>query len=353
MTNESAVSNATSADTNVSQTVTGPLTVDEAQDVYLKRRQAARSEFELAQRGKGEEKKTDATAPKSDADPEAPDTEDTDAPADTDAPQEPKWADDEAQVKIKVGDEEHIIGVKDLKRLFGQESALTKKSQEIAAQKKDYEARTTKAVAALETLITRANSAWEPYSKIDWNLAAQKLQPQDYQQLRADAEEAHANSTYLVQELDAQLKGAQDYAQNELKRQAQVCVAQLKDIGSPHYIEDWSQETYSKMREFATGAGLSSEVFDTLADPAALKIVSDAMRYREGKTRAKEVVTKAKAKVVSDKQLTPKGGDTKDADARDKAAMVRLKESGSLDDAAAVYMARQQAARSSRGNTER
>src|SRR5271166_5311278 len=48
-------------------------------------------------------------------------------------PKSKKYADDsDTYVKVKVGEEEHEVAVKDLKRLWGQEASLTKKSQEVA-----------------------------------------------------------------------------------------------------------------------------------------------------------------------------------------------------------------------------
>lgn len=345
-----------------SDKVTSPITVDEAEAVYLKRIQDARKEFESS-RGKREKeaqqktaKPTDATEAsdeeeevrrpvKDDASDEGLDEDDS-KPTQKDGEEEDvKYADDTAKVRVKVGDEELVVDVKDLKRLYGQESALTKRSQEIAARAKEYEAKTTQAVTALDKMQVSAKKAFEPYEKIDWAQAARSLSQADYNQLRADAQDAQNNLRFITEELDAQMKGAKDYAETEMKRLATEAGKQLKDQASPHYIDGWSKELYGKMRDFASEAGLKNDVFDTIVDPAALKIVHDAMQYRAQKAKVKAVVTQAKAKVVSDKQLSPKSTDT--SDVRDKAAMSRLQESGSVDDAAAVYLARLKARRAS------
>lgn len=350
--------------------VTGPLTEEQAQALYLERVGAARKEFEASIKSReGSKKDTSepkgkpASTPQEDdedepkprvklaADDDVEDDED-EAPKkpakeeDEDAEGAPKFADDEASVKIKVGDEEHVVPVKDLKRLFGQESALTKRSQEIALAKKDYEGRVTKTVTALEALTQRARTAFEPYSKINWPEAAKRLSTEDYNQLRQDAQDAHSNLKYLVEELDGTMKGAEEYTKAELKKAAKAASDQLSDQASPHYIENWSKQTYDSMREFAVSSGLDGGVFDNIVDPAALKIVHDAMSYRAMKAKTKEVVTKAKAKVVSDKQLKPAPSDGTGDDARDKAAMARLQKSGSTEDAMAVWLARQQSRRS-------
>ena len=351
MINPSDASNPT-VEAPLTDLITSPITVDEAEKAYLKRATDARAKVaELSKNSPPDKKQKTETPPQGgDEGAEAPVTQNDDEPekptgdgGDDEGDAEDAIADDEAKVRIKVGDDEHLVSVKDMKRLYGQEAALTKKSQEIATQRKEYEERTTKSVRALETMTQRAQAAYEPYSKIDWAQAARQLDPNAYEQLRADASEAHNNIKYLNEELDGQMKGAQEYVQNELKRQASVAAKQLSDITSPHYIEGWGKETYSKMRDFATSSGIPAETFDTVVDPAALKIINDAMLFRAQKAKATEVITKAKAKVVSDKQMKPK--QSQPSEVRDKAAMARLQESGSVDDAAAVWLARQNARR--------
>lgn len=351
MTNPSDASNPT-VEAPLKDLITSPITVDEAEQAYLKRATDARAKaVELSKQQPDKKQKTETPPPAGDDEgAEAPAATNEDEPekptgdgGDDDGETEDAIADDEAKVRIKVGDDEHLVSVKDMKRLYGQEAALTKKSQEIATQRKEYEERTTKAVRAIETMTQRAQAAFEPYSKIDWAQAARQLDPTAYSQLRADAEEAHNNLKYLNEELEGQMKGAQDYVQNELKRQAALAAKHLSDITSPHYIEGWGKETYAKMRDFAISSGLPQETFDTVVDPAALKIINDAMLFRAQKTKANEVITKAKAKVVSDKQMKPK--QSQPSEVRDKAAMARLQESGSVEDAAQVWLARQSARR--------
>src|SRR5690242_886181 len=76
----------------------------------------------------GEQKKappeTDAEA----TDAAAPETGSTEETADADTEDDDP---DEYEVEIKVGEETHKPKLKDLKRLFGQEAALTQKSQKV------------------------------------------------------------------------------------------------------------------------------------------------------------------------------------------------------------------------------
>ena len=82
---------------------------------------------------------------------EDPDVEDEDEDVDEDEAdtsddedkEEEKVLSDEALVEIKVADETNQVSVNDLKRLYGQEAAITKKSQAIASQPKKVESKWT------------------------------------------------------------------------------------------------------------------------------------------------------------------------------------------------------------------
>src|SRR5262245_23738397 len=78
----------------------------------------------------------DAEEPSED-DEESEGGEDDENDADEDDKPKRKFADDsdETYVKVKEGDTEHEVKVSDLKRLFGQEAALTRRSQEVAAER--------------------------------------------------------------------------------------------------------------------------------------------------------------------------------------------------------------------------
>jgi hypothetical protein len=70
-------------------------------------------------------------------------------------------------VKVTEGDAVHEVPLKDLTRLYGQEAALTRKSQEVAELRKTAEA-AQKNLTALQVLIERAKEKADPFKKIDW-----------------------------------------------------------------------------------------------------------------------------------------------------------------------------------------
>ena len=287
-----------------------------------------------------EESETDEETGAGDDDPDATD-EDTETEDTEDADEEKKSAkvaSDDAEVTVTVDGEERRVSVKDLKRLYGQEAALTRKSQAVAAKQKEYEDSTKKAVHALSTLAERAMAAYKPYSEIDWAVAQTSLSKEDFAALRTQAKRAFDDAKFLTEELDTTMKAAQDRFMSTLKEKAQETVKVLKDPDSPHHIPNWSNDTYNSIRDFAIEQGMNAEVVNTLVDPAAIKIIHMAMSFKKAKDVAVKKVVKAIPKKVITGKTSSSGTSAKDAKA--SKARQKLKQTGSVDDAAAALMAR-------------
>jgi hypothetical protein len=268
-------------------------------------------------------------------------TEDPDAEAEDDGEEEDKpkksSASDEMEVILTVDGEEHRVSVRDLKRLYGQEASLTKKSQAVAAKQRDYEETTAKYAASLQTMTQRAMDNWKPFSEIDWNVAQVQLNANDFTALRQQAKSAYDEARFYAEELDNTMRGAQERQTASLRERAVETVKVLQDPTSPHHIPDWSNAVYDELRTFATSMGMAQQVVDNLVDPAALKIIHLAMKG----SKAKDVVTKKVAKAAPKKVLTSKSapsGTTNKSKA--SAAFNKAKKSGSLDDAAAAFLAK-------------
>ena len=93
------------------------------------------------------------------------DEDEADKEDDEDSKEKEVLAED-ALVEVKVGDETNQVSVKELTRLYGQEKALTQKSQQLGSQKSEIEQDGLKYANALETLVKRAEERWKPYSKL-------------------------------------------------------------------------------------------------------------------------------------------------------------------------------------------
>ena len=257
-------------------------------------------------------------------------TEEEDEEEESEKPK--KVLDDEALVKIKVGDEELDVSVKDLKRLYGQEAALTRKSQEVAAKRKEAEAAALKASATLEKMYEKAAAKWEPYSKIDYLVAQKQLDAEAFAALRAEAQAAYEDFRFISEEADAFVKQTQAQQQQQLQEAAKEAVKVLRDA-----IPDWSPKLYDQIREYAISTGMDAEVVNNLVDPVAIQLLHKARLFDE----SKKIVTKKKVvqqKKVLKPTVTTSVKDVKgNAPAKQKA---KLQASGTVDDAADLFLSR-------------
>lgn len=250
---------------------------------------------------------------------------------DSDDEEDKKTLDDDADVEIKVDDEVHKVSVKDLKRLWGQEAALTKKSQQVAEKRKEVEATGTKYAAGLQKLYEKAATKWEPYSKIDFLVASKQLDADQFAQLRSEAQKAYEDFTFLTQEVDGFVKETEQQRQVALKAQASEAVTVLKEK-----IPNWSNDTYDKIRTFAIEHGMEADAVNNIVDPAAIILINKARLYDESQKIMLKKKTKTPKKVV-------KAGTTTIADVKSdkkQESLTRLKTSGTVDDAADAFLSR-------------
>ena len=124
---------------------------------------------------------------------------------------------EDALVEVKVGEETNQVSVKELTRLYGQEKSLTQKSQQLSSQKKQVEQDGLKYASALETLVKRAEERWKPYSEVDFLVASKKMDANEFQQLRSEANSAYQDYQFLTQEADNFSKEIKEQQQNSIK----------------------------------------------------------------------------------------------------------------------------------------
>ena len=110
--------------------------------------------------------------------------------------------DDDTLVEISVDGESKQASIKDLKRLYGQEASLTRKSQEAASQRKTADEQLQKADASLQAMISRAQERFKPYSDVDMLVASKNMSAEDFTQLRAEAKQAEDDLKFLTEEAD-------------------------------------------------------------------------------------------------------------------------------------------------------
>ena len=145
------------------------------------------------------------------------DEDEADKEDDEDSKEKEVLAED-ALVEVKVGDETNQVSVKELTRLYGQEKALTQKSQQLSSQKKQIEQDGLKYANALETLVKRAEERWKPYSEVDFLVASKKMEANEFQQLRSEANSAFQDYKFLTEEADNFAKQIKEQQETQNQR---------------------------------------------------------------------------------------------------------------------------------------
>lgn len=245
-----------------------------------------------------------------------------------------KALDDDAEVEIKVDDEVKKVSVKELKRLWGQEAALTRKSQEVAAKRKEVEQTESKLAASLDKLYQKAAQKWEPYSKIDMLVASKQLDAEQFATLRQEAQAAYEEFRFVSEEAESYVNQAQAARQEQLKAQAVEAIKVLKEA-----IPEWNSGLYDNIRQYAIDKGMAADVINNLVDPTAIMLIHKARLYDE----SKKVVTKKKVLTPKKVVKTTQSVSNKDFKPNNSEALAkRARDTGDLDDVASLFMNRWQ-----------
>lgn len=255
--------------------------------------------------------------------------------------------DDNTFVKIKVGDEEIEVPVKDLTRIHGQEASLTRKSQEVAEQRKRADGEIAKTAAVLDVMLKRAREAAAPFAKIDF-LALTKdpnVSAEELTSLRELAQERFDNVRFLEGETGNFLSAIQQQQKVDSAKEASECVKALATPGTddkpnPYHIEGWSNKVYDDLRQFAVETGLSKDVVNELRDPAAFKLIHMAYQFKKGASKVNTTkVNKTPKKIVKTSQ-SPVATKQSPNKAKQQKAMDVLKRQQTQEAGAEAFLSR-------------
>ena len=244
-------------------------------------------------------------------------------------------ASDDAVVKIKIGDESRTVAVKDLKRLYGQEAALTRKSQEVAQARTKAEEEGTLYMAASQRMIEKAQQKFEPYKNIDWLVASKQLTTSEFSALRQEAQQVYSEIQFLEQEADSVLQTVQAQRNVEMAEAAKECIKELSEK-----IPNWSEQRYNNLRDFTATRGMSTEMFNSIVDPVALSIINDALTLQEARKRAeaKKVAAPTAKRVMKNSKGRSSAAGVAPNKTAALAARQKLARSGSDEDAQNAFM---------------
>jgi hypothetical protein len=241
----------------------------------------------------------------SDEEDESADDEDDEEDSDdegTDEEEEPSVASDDATVTVEVNGESKEFKVGDLKRLAGQEAALTQKSQEVSESKQQYEEGLKAQRTGLEEMMNRAAKRFEPYKDIDWNLAAQQYDPETYKALKEEAQSAYSDMQFFQNELSQLVQKQDQERQQQLREQAQEAVKILQDPEKG--IPGFDRELFTQLRDYGIEQGISASDMDQMVHPGAWKMLHKAREYdrlQQAQQGAKPAKKKVRRKVKTGK----------------------------------------------------
>jgi hypothetical protein len=277
-------------------------------------------------------------------DPDEDETTDEDVEEDEDEDdeedEEPLAASDDQIVDIAVNGESKKVSVKDLKRLYGQEASLTKKSQDLATQRKQSEEQLAQTQMSYQKLLERAEARYKPYADIDMLVASREMDAETFSQLRQDAKQAEDDLKFLQEESGQLVSQAQQQHQQATREAAADCVKVLQD-----QLPDWGNELYADIRDYAVRSGLPKDQVDQYTDPQVIMLINKARLYDKSKETATSKKAKAKLKksksgkkVLSSKKAPPSKKSIQKANQQKQMDM--LSGAKDLDDIAEALMSR-------------
>jgi hypothetical protein len=255
------------------------------------------------------------------------DTEDDAADPANDADhdeQEELEIDDDMLVEIPVDGEHKQVSVKDLKRLYGQEASLTRKSQELASQRKQADENIQRTSAQLQRMIEKAQERYKPYEEVDMLIASRQMDAQDFAQLRKEAAEAESDVKFLTQEADQFFSQLQAQHSEQQKTAAKEAVKVLEKE-----MPGWNDSMYNDIRTYAISAGLPEQAVNSFTDPNVIMLLNKARLFDQSKKVATVKKSKVATKVLRSKKAPPTQVDK--SKSRQKAAIDSLR-SGDAND---------------------
>jgi hypothetical protein len=218
-----------------------------------------------------------------------PDEEEEETEDEEDDEEEAVEVDDDTLIEISVEGETKQASIKDLKRLYGQEASLTRKSQEVAAQRKEAEDNIGKTDAILQRMVQKAEERYQPYSEVDMILASKNLDDADFTQLRKEAQDAHNDLKFIKEEANNFYDGLKQQQHAQMQEAAKEAVKVLEQD-----VPEWSNQLYDDIRSYAIGLGLPEEQVNNYVDPVVIKVLNKARLYDQ----AKQVTTTKKKRIA-------------------------------------------------------
>ena len=244
---------------------------------------------------------------------------------------------------VKVNGEEYEVNLDELKAGYQRQSDYTRKSQELAEQRKQNEAIQEERLKleqerqmyanGLQMLKDTQEAKLKEYKDIDWNALKEEDQYQymikkdEYRDAQAKVQNATRQQQIVKQQqAAAQAQARAEFVQNEFTKLAEA-------------LPEWNDEGSTikeDIRKFAISAGYAPEEVDQLADHRSVLILKKAMEFDKltTKVKPKKKAVKKVPKVQKSGRGKPKAEANTEAVKKKRA---KLRKSGNQDDAASVF----------------
>ena len=261
--------------------------------------------------------------------------------------EEAEGEEEEELYAVTVNGEEVAVSLDELLSGYSRQSDYTRKTQEIANDRKDIESLQERYnsemttiqqerqhyMEALQGIITNSAEGLTKYSDVDWeNL--KETDPIEFVTKREELRQSQEKVQALQRE---QYNTQQRHQQEAQKMRAQIVqeeygklVEKLPEWGD----EDKQKEIASSVRSYASTQGFTEEELNSLVDHRSLLVLMKAEKYDQlQKSNVKSKKLKNKPKVIR----AGSGTSNKKSDKSKRTAqMKRLRGTGHIDDASAL-----------------
>jgi len=248
---------------------------------------------------------------------------------------------------VTVNGEEQEVTLDELVKGYSRQSDYTRKTQELAEQRKSFEQNQEKVnqefgniqaerqqyVEALQNVIQNSSEVFEKFSNVNWeNL--RETDPIEYVTKREEFREAQEK----VQKIQNEQHQAHQKFLEEGNKQRQVFL-QKEHSALVEALPDWGdsekQKTIAKeLRSYASSQGFSNEELDSLIDHRSILVLLKASRY----DKLKNIDLKSKKIKKKPQLVRSRRSVSRDAQKGSKRAaqMKRLQGTGHINDASAL-----------------
>jgi hypothetical protein len=238
--------------------------------------------------------------------------------------------------------------VAQVRRLLGQETALNQKSMAVAEYRKGVEAERNYLKSVLTPLHEAATKRWDTYKDANLFLEAKHMDDETFKCFEEDYRSAKRDFEYLGGELNKFERLSARRAEEEFNERIAKGHATILAEDSAAHIPEWGPSTYEALVNFAVkDLGIPAEEMKGQIDPYYYKLLHLLKQSKAKAAKTTEIKEKAKAAkpatpVTSRVKVTKPGavvtGGTSKKGDRHNAAMARLRQSGSIKDAADAFL---------------